>query len=164
MAHRRILTAAAAAASLAAATFAAAPPAAAQTAACVNLLVGAGYSAWMGVQVGKGITWSSSFPIGKTRCIRLPVEGMVQGTPYSVIVSAALGKRVTCSPDNLTYSSSTPYSVVFNAWGTSLSPKCAMPDAETTTGAESADMDTTAAGQRALEEFLSKGPQEYSGE
>ncbi|NDW06229.1 hypothetical protein [Jiella pacifica] len=164
MNRKCIASAGVAAAALFGASTLGAAPAAAQSAACVNLLVGAGYAAWMGVKVGQGTDWSSSFPIGKTRCIALPVEGMVQGTPYSVVVKAVLGKTVTCSPDNLTYTPSTTTSVVFNAWGTTLSPKCTMPDAETTTGAESADIETTAEGQKALQTFLSEGPQDYSDE
>ena len=108
----------------------AAPPASAQSAACVNLLVGAGYAAWMAVHFGDSYYWSSSFPIGQNRCIKLPVSGMVDGAPYTVVVSAVLGSsKVPCKPAPSPYSSKNTNSIVYNAWGTTLNVKCEMPAA-----------------------------------
>jgi hypothetical protein len=74
-------------------------PAAAQSAACVDLLVGAGYAAWMAVKLADDFTSSSSFPIGDIRCINLPVNGMVGGAPYKVVASIVLGSgKALCTP------------------------------------------------------------------
>jgi hypothetical protein len=135
----------------------AAQPAHAQSAACVNLLVGAGYSAWMAVHFGDSFYWSPSFPIGHTQCIKLPVSGMVNGAPYNVVVSAALGSsKVPCTPSPSPYSSSDTNSVSWNAWGTTLNVKCQMP---------STDMDfshvsvtPTPEGAQALETWRREGP------
>jgi len=105
-----------------------AQPALAQSAACVNLLAGAGYAAWMGVHFGDSFYWSPSFPIGQTQCVKLPVSGMVNGAPYTVVVSAVLGSsKVLCTPDPSPWSSSNTNSVSYNAWGTTLNVKCQMP-------------------------------------
>lgn len=108
-----------------------AQPCVAQSAACVNLLVKAGYVAWMGVHFGESYHWSSSFPIGQSRCIKLPVSGMVNGAPYTVVVSAAAGKsKVLCTPDPSPYSSSDTNTVSYNAWGATWSVTCKMPSPE----------------------------------
>jgi len=138
-----------------------AQPAAAQSAACVNLLVGAGYSAWMAVKFADGFTWSSSFPIGQTRCITLPVNGMVDGAPYEVVVSAALGSsKVPCTPAPGTYSSSNTNSVVYNAWGTTLSVKCEMPGAANMDMLNELSIEPTEEGMMALEKHKADGPME----
>lgn len=135
-------------------------PVAAQSAACVNLLVGAGYAAWMGVRFGDSIYWSDSFPIGQHRCVSLPVKGMVDGAPYSVVVSAVLGSsKVPCTPDPSPYSSANTSSVVYNAWGTTLNVHCAMPtaDAVSADGADAA-LNPSAEGRKALEAWKAEGP------
>src|SRR5208282_1744949 len=107
-----------------------AQPCFAQQAACVNLLWGSGYAAWMGVRLGDSYYWSSgaAYPVGEYRCVRLPVPGMVDGAPYSVVVSAALGRsKVPCSPEPARYHSNDSNSVSYNAWGTTLDVKCQMP-------------------------------------
>ncbi len=133
----------------------AAPPAVAQSAACVNLLAGAGYAAWMGVKFGDSFYWSSSFPIGQYRCVSLPVPGMVNGAPYQVVVSAVLGSsKVPCARDPSPYSSSDTNSVVYNAWGTTLSVKCEMPSPTSS----DAPVAPTPEGLEALEAWRREGP------
>ena len=128
--HRLLcLSAALSAAVLGPALFAAAP-AQAQSAACVNLLAGAGYAAWMGVKFGDSFYWSDSFPIGQYRCVKLPVSGMVDNAPYTVVVSAVLGSsKVECKQAPSPYNSKDSNSVVYNAWGTTLNVSCVMPTA-----------------------------------
>lgn len=93
--------------------------------ACVSLLVGAGYAAKMRVcSNGMCNPWSGSFPIGKTMCQSL--NNVPNGNTFSVEMNAILGKTITCTPDNITQTSS-PVNIVYNAWGTTLSPKCQMP-------------------------------------
>jgi hypothetical protein len=135
-----------------------AQPCFAQSAACVNLLVGAGYAAWMGVHFGDSYYWSSSFPIGQTRCIKLPVSGMVNGAPYTVVVSAVLGSsKVLCTPIPSPYMSSDKNSVTYNAWGTTLNVKCQMPN----DGVSFSEVPFTPSveGLDALEEQKIEGPQ-----
>jgi hypothetical protein len=137
----------------------AAQPAAAQSKACVSLLAGAGYAAWMAVKFGDSFYWSSSFPIGQTRCIDLPVSGMVDGAPYSVVVSAVLGSsKVACTPPPSPYSSSNTNSLSYLAWGTTLNVKCEMPGSEI--GATT-DIGATPSkeGLEALESWKKAGPQ-----
>ena len=130
-------------------------PAAAQSAACVNLLAGAGYAAWMGVKFGDSFYWSSSFPIGQYRCVRLPVSGMVNGAPYNVVVSAVLGSsKVQCNQQPSPYSSADTNSVVYNAWGTTLNVHCQMP----TTDASDSSVTPTSEGLAALERWKKEGP------
>jgi len=134
----------------------AAQPCEAQTRACVNLLVGAGYAAWMAVKFGDSFYWSPSFAIGQTQCIGLPVSGMVNGAPYSVVVSAVLGaSKVPCTPAPSPYSSSDTNAVVYNAWGTTLNVSCQMP------GLGAADVGATPSkeGVDALEKWKKEGPQ-----
>lgn len=135
-----------------------AQPCAAQTAACVNLLVGAGYAAWMGVHFGDSYYWSSSFPIGKTRCIKLPVPGMINSATYTVVVSAVLGSsKVPCTPAPSPYSSSDTNSVSYNAWGTVRHVKCQMPSPANL----DADVPITPSkeGLESLEQWKKVGPQ-----
>jgi hypothetical protein len=123
----RLLTTASILAGMACALSLSATPAAAQNASCVNLLVGAGYAAKMRVVWNGGSTdWSGSFPIGKAMCASL--TGVPSGATFSTEVHAILGKTVTCSPDNVVYNPSVPSNVVYNAWGTTLSPKCQEPN------------------------------------
>jgi hypothetical protein len=103
-------------------------PVFAQSSACVNLLVGAGYAAYVEVVWQGGSTgWSSSFPIGKTKC--QPLSGVPVGTAYTVKVAAMAGKTVDCSPKDIvkTASGNNP---VFNAWGQTLNVHCEMPGNE----------------------------------
>ena len=98
----------------------------AQGTACVYLEPGAGYAAWMRVvSGGYASDWSSSFPIGQTRCQSLgPIK---DGQEFTVQVSAVLGSsKVPCSPSMKKVAGSTA-SVVYHAWGTTLSVKCQMP-------------------------------------
>ena len=134
-----------------------AQPVFAQSAACVNLLAGAGYAAWMGVHFGDSYYWSSSFPIGQSRCIKLPVTGMVNGAPYTVVVSAVLGSsKVLCTPNPSPYSSSDTNSVSYNAWGTTLDVKCQMPSASAT--AEETPLTASKEGLDALAAWKKDGP------
>jgi hypothetical protein len=104
-----------------------AAPAAAQDNACVNLLVKAGYAAKMRVVWTGGQTeWSGSFAIGQAKCASL--SGVPAGATFSVELKAILGKTITCSPSDVTYNPSVPSNVVYNAWGTTLSPKCEQPN------------------------------------
>lgn len=99
----------------------------AATDACVSLLVGAGYAAKMRVKSGKFKTdWSSSFAIGKTKCQSL--EGVPIGGTYTVEIKAILGKSKDCSPSIV--HSEGQGSITFQAWGTTLSPKCKMPETD----------------------------------
>lgn len=139
-------------------TMAVAQPASAQTAACVNLLVGSGYSAWMGVKFANSFYWSESFPIGQSRCIRLPVEGMVDGAPYEVVVSAALGSsKVPCTPNPGNYTSANKNSVTYNAWGTTLNVKCEMPHPDNLNEINNLPIKPTAEGQKVLEMHKTEG-------
>lgn len=138
----------------------AAQPCAAQTAACVNLLAGAGYSAWMAVKFGDSFYWSDSFPIGQHRCINLPVSGMVNGAPYSVVVSAVLGSsKVPCTPAPAPYSSSDTNTVSYNAWGTTLNVTCQMPSAANSISANAQPVGPSKEGQEALEKWKKEGAQ-----
>ncbi len=102
----------------------------AQQTACVHLLVGAGYAAWMRVVSGDYASeWSDSFPIGQTRCQSL--EAIGDGQPFTVQISAVLGSsKVPCQPDNIKRVAAAPGSTTFLAWGTTLNVKCEMPSAE----------------------------------
>jgi hypothetical protein len=135
-----------------------APSAVAQSAACVNLLSGAGYSAWMGVKFGDSFYWSSSFPVGQTRCVALPVAGMVNGAPYTVVISAALGSsKVQCNQPPSPWISTDTNSVVYNAWGTSLNVSCQMPQADSS----SVSVAPTPEGLAALEKWKKEGPKPH---
>ncbi len=103
-----------------------APSAHAQSSACVHLMVGAGYAAWMRVVSGDYATsWSDSFPIGQTRCKSL--GNIANGREFTVEVSAVLGSsKVHCTPSLPRVAASTA-TVTFQAWGTTLSVKCQMP-------------------------------------
>ncbi len=104
-----------------------ATPAAAQNASCVNLLVGAGYAAKMRVVWDGGSTdWSGSFPIGKAMCASL--KGVPAGATFNTEVHAILGKTITCTPSEVVYDPSVTSNQVYNAWGTTLSPKCVEPN------------------------------------
>ena len=136
-----------------------AQPSFSQSSACVNLLAGAGYSAWMAVHFGDSYYWSSSFPIGQSRCVALPVSGMVNGAPYTVVVSAALGSsKVACTPSPSSYSSNDTNSVTYNAWGTSLNVKCQMPSANL----EFSEVPVTPSkeGSDALDSWKKEGPKQ----
>ena len=134
-----------------------AQPCIAQTAACVNLLVGAGYAAWMGVKFGDSIYWSPSFAIGQNQCVKLPVSGMVNGAPYSVVVSAVLGSsKVPCTPTPSPYSSNDRNSVSYNAWGTTLNVTCQMPGLGEM-GAAEAPITPSKEGLESLEKWKKEG-------
>ncbi len=119
----------------------------AQKSACVYLEPGAGYAAWMRVvSGGYASDWSSSFPIGQTRCQSL--EPIKDGQEFTVQVSAVLGSsKVPCSPSMKRVSSSEA-SVVYHAWGTTLSVKCQMPGVSNALGAT---MEPSAEGLKAKE-------------
>jgi hypothetical protein len=108
-----------------------ASPVSAQQKGCVYLQPGAGYTAKMRIRVGTGnnisyTPWSSSFPIGKSRCQSL--DGVVpDGGIFSVQVHANAGKTKTCTPENVTRNASNQTNAVYNAWGTTLSVKCKQP-------------------------------------
>lgn len=128
--HRLLCLSTALSAALIGPALFAAAPAQAQSAACVNLLAGAGYAAWMGVKFGDSFYWSDSFPIGQYRCVKLPVSGMVDNAPYTVVVSAVLGSsKVECKQAPSPFNSKDSNSVVYNAWGTTLNVSCVMPTA-----------------------------------
>ncbi len=94
---------------------------------CVSLLVGAGYAAKMRIKSGDFKTdWSSSFAIGKTKCQSL--NGVPIGGEFTVEIKAILGKSKNCSP-SITHSEGSG-SITFQAWGTTLSPKCKMPSTD----------------------------------
>lgn len=99
----------------------------AQKTACAYLEPGAGYAAWMRVVSGNYASkWSSSFPIGTTRCQSL--AELKDGQQFTVQISAVLGSsKVPCSP-SLKRVSSSDATVTYHAWGTTLSVKCQMPD------------------------------------
>jgi len=109
---------------LGAALFALALPALAQKEACVHLKVGAGYVAKMRIVSGDFHTdWSGSFAINDTKCQSL--DGVAIGNEFSVQVDAVAGKTVTCKPSLKRASGDA--SVTYEAWGTTLKPKCEMP-------------------------------------
>jgi hypothetical protein len=113
----------------------------------------------MGVKFGDSFYWSGSFPIGQTRCIGLPVSGMVNGAPYNVVVSAVLGSsKVVCTPPPSPYSSSDTNSVSYNAWGTTFNVTCEMPGAGT---GVAVDVGATGSkeGLDALEKWKKEGAQ-----
>ena len=136
-------------------------PSFAQSAACVYLEPGAGYAAWMAVNFGDSYYWSPSFPIGQHQCIKLPVSGMVNGAPYTVVVSAVLGSsKVLCTPAPAPYSSSDTNSVVYNAWGTTFNVSCKMPSfgaAAEGAGAAVAPLTPSKEGLEALEKWKKEG-------
>ena len=91
---------------------------------CVALLVKAGYAAKMRIVSGDFKTdWSGSFPIGKTVCQSL--NGVPIGKDFTVQVKALAGKTRDCTPS--VKHSEGPGSITFEAWGTTLAPKCQMP-------------------------------------
>ena len=105
--------------------------ASAQQKGCVYLQPGAGYTAKMRIRTGTPdnysyTSWSSSFPIGKSRCQSL--TNVPNGSTFSVQVHANGGKTKTCTPDNLTRNASEAGNAIFNAWGTTLNVKCKQPD------------------------------------
>lgn len=106
----------------------AATPAFAQANACVHLLVGAGFAAKMRITSGDFATeWSSSFAIGQTKCQSL--KDVSDGKNFTVEVHALAGHTKKCSPENIKRVASSPSSVTFQTWGTTLSVKCQEPGA-----------------------------------
>ncbi|MFN4088188.1 MAG: hypothetical protein ACK4QW_03980 [Alphaproteobacteria bacterium] len=86
---------------------------------------------------------------------------MVDGAPYSVVVSAVLGSsKVPCTPDPSPYSSGNTSSVVYNAWGTTLNVHCQMPGAEAPAEAAAA-VEASEDGLKALETWKAEGPQSH---
>jgi hypothetical protein len=133
-------------------------PAKAQSAACVHLLAGAGYSAWMAVRYQGEYHWSSSFPIGQHRCIELPVDGMSEGDNFGVVVSAALGEsKVSCKPVPQGYDPDRSSSLVYHAWGQTLNVHCQMPNADSSSVMESMDISPSDEGMEALQKHLQEG-------
>jgi len=124
--------------------------AAAQANACVSLLVGAGYAAKMRVVSGSFHTdWSDTFAIGKTKC--QPLAGVGNGKPFSVEVSAVLGKTKTCTPDNVIRVEASTSNVVYQAWGSTLSVKCEEPSATANAERDAATMSVNPDGKKAAE-------------
>lgn len=106
----------------------------AQSAACVHLLVGAGYAAEMRIVYGNLHTdWSSSFAIGSTKCQSL--SAVPDGSTFTVEVHALAGETKKCTPENVVRSAASTSSVTFQAWGPTLGVKCQEPNAT-----ESAEM------------------------
>ena len=100
----------------------------AQSAACVHLLVGAGFAAKMRVVYGNLHTdWSDSFAIGSTKCQSL--SAVPDGSAFTVEVHALAGEDKKCSPENIVRSSSSSSSVTFQTWGTTFCVKCQEPGA-----------------------------------
>lgn len=100
----------------------------AQSAACVHLLVGAGFAAKMRVVYGNLHTdWSDSFAIGSTKCQSL--SAVPDGSAFTVEVHALAGEDKKCSPENIVRSSSSSSSVTFQTWGTTFGVKCQEPGA-----------------------------------
>ncbi|MGB7045484.1 MAG: hypothetical protein WBD65_11435 [Methylocella sp.] len=111
----------------------------------------------MGVRLGDSYYWSPSFAIGQTQCIKLPVSGMVNGAPYTVVVSAVLGSsKVLCTPPPSPYSSSDTNTVSYNAWGTTLNVKCQMPGGGAA-AAGAAAITPSKEGLEALEKWKKEG-------
>ncbi len=104
----------------------------AQQKACVFLKVGAGYAAEMRVVSGSWRTdWSGSFPIGQTKC--QDIANLKSGAEYTVEVKAIMGKITGCAP-KVPYNPDFKGNITYFAWGTTLSPHCALP-----TGQEQAE-------------------------
>ena len=99
-----------------------APPANAQQAACVHLLVGAGYAAKMSVNG----TESASFEIGKTAC--QPLNNIPDGDTVTVYVLPLAGQKSLCT-NPITRDAKSEASVTYLANGTTLDAKCWMPEA-----------------------------------
>jgi hypothetical protein len=117
-----------------------ATPALAQSNACVHLLVGAGFAAKMRVTSGDFATeWSDSFPIGQTKCQSL--KDVSDGKNFTVEVHALAGHTKKCSPENIKRVASSPSSVTFQTWGTTLNVKCQEPG--TTENAEMTEASRT---------------------
>ncbi|KDM90449.1 hypothetical protein [Photobacterium galatheae] len=101
--------------------------------ACVSLLVGAGYAAKMRIVSGSFSTdWTSSYPIGKTKCQSLSEVPI--GNTYTVQVKAILGKTKDCTP-SIKHSAGQG-SITFQAWGTTLNVHCEMPTSDAAYQAE----------------------------
>lgn len=129
--------------------------ASAQSAACVHLLVGAGYAAKMRVVAGKFHTdWSGSFAIGSTKCQSL--DGVADGQAFSVEVSAVLGETKTCKPENVVRAAGSKSSVTFQAWGTTLSVKCEEPSAADNAERDAAARTSNADGEKAAKSLDGK--------
>lgn len=97
----------------------------AQSSACVYNQPGGGYIAKMRVCADGTCTgWSANFPIGKTECKSLTAYS--SAAKLKVDVQAVAGKTVTCTPE---FQRNTDFTgtIVFQAWGTTLSPKCEEP-------------------------------------
>ncbi len=133
-----------------------AQPCVAQKAACVNLLAGAGYATWMGVEFGNTRYWSESFAIGQYGCVKLPVPGMADGAPYKVIIYPVLGHTFYCTPVPSPYSSKDRNAVTYNAWGTALDAVCEMPFGTPSSAAMA--ITPSKEGVDALEKWRKEGP------
>ena len=102
----------------------------AQEKVCVNLLVGAGYAAYLEVQVGSlPAKKTGSFPIGKQNCITLseiaPAGTTLNpGTPIVATIHPYLGKAKACTPSSVPYDPERIDNLIYNAWGTTLNPSC----------------------------------------
>jgi|ERR1041385_570680 hypothetical protein len=96
----------------------------AQSAACVFLKYGAGYSAKMRVQYGQTTTtWSDTFTVNNYQCQSL--ASVTPGTKVIVQVHANAGNDQNCGSFVL---ASTTASVTYLASGTTLNVNCSMPN------------------------------------
>lgn len=129
--------------------------ASAQSAACVHLLVGAGYAVKMRVISGTFHTdWSGSFAIGSTKC--QPLDGVGDGQPFSVEVQAILGESKICTPRDIVRVAASKSSVTFQAWGTTLNVKCEEPSVGDNAEREAAARTPNAEGQKAAKSLKGK--------
>jgi hypothetical protein len=103
-----------------------AQPCLAQTAACVHIKVGAGFAGRMGVMLnGRPVVGSDKFNIGQTGCVKLPVAGMTDGTPYTVYFSAVFGSQyVNCTPEPPPYQSKKDAKLTYQATGAVRTVHC----------------------------------------
>jgi hypothetical protein len=102
----------------------------AQQKVCVNLMVGAGYAAWMEVQVGslKPLT-TGSFPIGQQKCVTIKDAAsadvsIVPGTKIVTTIHAYLGKSKVCTPSPISYDPARTDNLIYNASGQTLNVHC----------------------------------------
>ena len=92
--------------------------------ACVNIKVGAGFTAKMRVTSASYTSdWSGKYNIGQFRCQN--VDNIPIGEKYEVEIKATAGKQKTCTPSVIR--NGNLGSLGWRTWGTTLSPKCEAP-------------------------------------
>ncbi|GEM_PF-5498704 len=68
---------------------------------------------------------SNKFNIGQTGCVKLPVAGMTDGTPYTVYFSAVFGSQyVNCTPEPPPYESNKDANLTYQATGAVRTVHC----------------------------------------